>query len=514
MRSMKPIRILAILILSLCAFPVARASDTPPATPNIVYILADDLGYGDVHCLNPQRGKIATPSIDRLATQGMSFTDAHSSSSVCTPTRYGILTGRYAWRTRLQGGVLFGLSKPLIAPDRFTVGKLLQQHGYHTACLGKWHLGMDWPGGATDNPGANGVTVDYSLPIRNGPTTCGFDYFFGITGSLDIPPFIWIENDRTLGAATTRKKLVREGPAAPDFEAAEVLPTLVSKAREYIVQRAAEKKPFFLYLPFNSPHAPIVPTRAWQCKSGLGDYGDFVMETDWAVGEVLAALEKNGLADNTLVIFASDNGCSPVAGIPKLESQGHYPSAQFRGYKADIFDGGHRIPFIARWPGRIKAGTQSDQLICLNDLMATCAEILGDKLRDNAGEDSVSILPALLGTADKPLREAVVHHSINGSFAIRQGQWKLELCPDSGGWGEPRPGGKDAQGLPPIQLYDMTQDVGERANVSKEHPEVVARLSALLEKYVTDGRSTPGAPQQNDISVNIHRTRGQGKEGK
>jgi len=502
------------LSLLVSVVTIATLATAAAERPNIVYILADDLGYGDVHCLNPQRGKIATPNIDRLATQGMVFTDAHSSSAVCTPTRYGILTGRYAWRTRLQGGVLFGLSKPLIAPDRFTVGKLLQQHGYHTACLGKWHLGMDWPGGATDNPGANGVTVDYSQPIRNGPTACGFDSFFGITGSLDIPPFIWIENDHTLGAATVRKKFEREGPASPDFEAVDVLPALTRKACEYIGQRAAEKKPFFLYLPLNSPHAPIVPTKEWQGKGGLGDYGDFVMETDWAVGEVLAALGKHGLADNTLVIFTSDNGCSPVAGIPKLEAQGHYPSAQFRGYKADIFDGGHRIPFIARWPGRIQAGTQSDQLICLNDLMATCAELLGAKLPDNAGEDSVSILPALLGMADKPLREAVVHHSINGSFAIRQGRWKLELCPDSGGWGVPRPGSKDVQGLPPIQLYDMTQDVGERGNVYKEHPEVVARLTELLEKYVADGRSTPGAPQQNDVPVNVHKTSGPAKKGK
>lgn len=493
-----PCILAATVVGNLLLAGTAMASKHP--RPNIVYILADDLGYGDVRCLNTN-GKIATPHLDRLAKDGMTFTDAHSGSAVCTPTRYGILTGRYAWRTQLQQGVLFGLSKPLISPNRLTVGKLLQQHGYDTACIGKWHLGLDWPGGTTDNQNARGVKVDYSQPIRHDPTTRGFNYFYGITGSLDMPPFIWIENNRTVGAATTRKKIWRDGPAEPAFEAVDVLPTLARKAVEYITQRAEEQKPFFLYLPLNSPHTPIVPTKEWRGKSGLGDYADFVMQTDGAVGQVLAALDQQGLAKNTLIIFTSDNGCSPEAGFAKLASQGHHPSGQFRGHKADIFEGGHRVPFIARWPGVIQAGARSDQLICLTDLMATCADIIDAKLPGSAGEDSVSILPALRGTADKPLREAVVHHSINGSFAIRQGPWKLELCPGSGGWSAPHPGSKEAQPLPPVQLYHMTKDAGERINEFKTHPEIVERLTTLLKQYIAEGRSTPGTTQQNDAPI-------------
>jgi len=481
----------ASLFTALLLAPLPAIQAASPAKPNIVYILCDDLGYGDVKCLGGERSKIATPHFDKLASQGMVFTEAHSSSAVCTPTRYGILTGRYNWRTHLQGGVLGGYSEPLIAAERLTVPALLKEHGYSTACIGKWHLGMDIS------------QKELGKPIGNGPTKRGFDYYFGISASLDMPPFAFIENDRFTEAPTTEKRFVRTGAAAPGFEAVDVLPTLTRKAVKHIGQQAETGKPFFLYLPLNSPHAPIVPAKEWEGKSDLGAYGDFVMETDWALGEVMAALEKNGVAGNTLVIFTSDNGCSPVAGIPRLEAQGHFPSELRRGYKADIWDGGHRIPFLARWPGQIKPGSRSNQLICLTDLMATCADILGAKLPDNAGEDSVSILPALLGTADKPLHEAVVHHSINGSFAIRQGQWKLELCPSSGGWSAPKPGTVEAKQLPPVQLYDMTQDFGERVNEYKAHPEIVARLTALLEKYVADGRTTPGAKQKNDTAIHL-----------
>jgi arylsulfatase A-like enzyme len=272
---------------------------------------------------------------------------------------------------------------------------------------------------------------------------------------------------------------------------------LTAKAVEYIGQRAKAEKPFFLYLPLNSPHTPIVPTKEWRGKSGLGDYGDFVMATDWSVGQILDALDKAEIAKNTLVVLTSDNGCSPAAGVPKLEAQGHFPSEFRRGYKSDIWDGGHRIPFLARWPAKIKAGSRSDQLICLTDLMATCADILGAKLPDDAGEDSVSILPAFLGKATEPLHEAVVHHSIRGNFAIRQGQWKLELCADSGGWSK---GGKVES---PGQLYDMSKDVGERTNEYKQHPEIVSRLTKLLQEYVEKGRSTPGSAQKNDVAIDV-----------
>ena len=460
------------------------AADTPPAKPNLVYILCDDLGFGDVHCLNTQRGKIATPHADQLAAQGMVFTEAHSGSSVCSPTRYGIITGRYAWRTKLQAGVLDGNSPPLIDAARLTVPGLLKEQGYHTGCIGKWHLGMTLPDAKR-----------FADPIQNGPTTRGFDFFYGISASLDMPPYAFIENDRYTGALTVTKQWIRKGPAAPGFEAEDVLPTLARKAVEYIDQRKAEKKPFMLYLALASPHTPIVPTKPWQGKSGLGAYGDFVMETDWALGQVMAAIDRAGIAANTLVIFTSDNGCSPAAGVDKLEKQGHFPSADRRGYKADIWDGGHRVPFIARWPRVIKPGSVSGQLTCLTDLMATCADILGAKLPDNAGEDSVSILPLLKGQ-DQPVREAAVHHSIQGMFALRQGNTKLIFGPGSGGWSR----NGDDKAL--VQLYNMRQDAGERQNRQEDNADV-ARLTQLMEKYIADGRSTPGQTQKNDVPVKL-----------
>jgi len=475
--------------------------------PSIVYILADDLGYGDVKCLNPQ-GKIATPCLDRLAAGGMIFTDAHASSSVCTPTRYGILTGRYNWRSALSSGVLGGYSPRLAERGRLTVPALLKQHGYQTACIGKWHLGRDWPlkEGGTARDYDDGWKVDYTKPIANGPSALGFDYYYGISASLDMPPYVFIENDRCQGVPTVEKTWIRRGPAEKDFEAIDVLPTLVRKAVQYVDRQAAKARagePFFLYLAFTAPHTPIVPTAPWQGKSGLTKYGDFVMQVDAAVREVLEALQRGGLADQTLVIFTSDNGCSPAAGIAELVAKGHHPSFHFRGHKADIYDGGHRIPFFARWPGKIKPGSASDQLICLTDLMATCADILGVKLPDGAGEDSVSILPALVGKDAGPLREAVVHHSVNGSFSIRQGSWKLELCPGSGGWSFPQPGRDDTSKLPLVQLYDLASDVGEKNNLQGQYPEVAQRLTKLLEKYVADGRSTPGAPQANTGPIDI-----------
>lgn len=485
---------------------ISRGAATPTAKPNIVYILADDLGYGDIKRLNPE-GKIATPNLDRLAATGMAFTDAHSSSAVCTPTRYGILTGRYNWRSRLKNGVLGGFSPRLIEEGRLTVPTFLKNLGYTTAAIGKWHLGMDWPlkdgGSVQGNP--DRANVDYAKPIANGPLAVGFDSYFGIAASLDMPPYVFIENDRVTKVPTTEKQWIRMGPAAADFEAVDVLPTLIRRAVETLGKNAASAKngkPFFLYLALTAPHTPILPTPEWQGKSGISAYADFVMEVDAAVGQVLAALDRDGLTDSTLLFFASDNGCSTAAGYPELLAKGHNPSYHFRGQKADIYDGGHRIPFLVRWPGRVKAGATSDQLVCLTDLMATLAGVLGEKLPDTAAEDSVSLLPALLGEAKAPLREAVVHHSINGSFSIRQGKWKLELCPGSGGWSSPKPN-EDTTALPLIQLYDLENDISEQINVQDKHPEVVERLTKLLEKYAAEGRSTPGAPQPNTGEVDI-----------
>jgi arylsulfatase A len=502
------------LFLNAVLLAATFGAGTAPAAekPNIVYILADDLGYGDVKAFNPE-GKIPTPRIDRLASEGIRFTDAHTGSAVCTPTRYGILTGRYAWRSKLKNGVLGGFSPPLIHPERATVASFLKKEGYRTACMGKWHLGWDWARtGATPetepkNYGA--MPVDYAKPIQNGPTRLGFDVFFGISASLDMPPYIYIDGDRTVGVPTVEKSFkvpARRGPAHVDFEAEDVLPDVTERAVKFVTEcgHDADRKPFFLYVPLNSPHTPIVPKAEFIGKSGVGEYGDFVCQSDWAVGRIVDALEDNGLTENTLVIVTSDNGCSPQADFPALAKLGHHPSFKFRGHKADIYEGGHRVAFVAKWPGKIAAASTSDQTICLTDLFATVAEITETPVPPDAAEDSVSLLPALLGKAEKPLREATVHHSINGSFAIRQGDWKLCLCPGSGGWSDPKPG-KATKGMPPVQLFDLTSDIGETMNVAADHPHVVKALTELLQKYVDQGRSTPGAPQENEGAVRISR---------
>ena len=418
--------------------------------PNVIVILADDLGYGDVQCYG---GKIPTPHIDRLAAAGMRFTDAHSSSSVCSPTRYGLLTGRYNWRSKLNRGVLGGLSPRLIEPGRMTVASLLKEQGYHTGCFGKWHLGMDWaikPGTEVSElniePREQVFNVDYARPIANGPNSVGFDYYYGIAASLDMVPYTFIENDRVTVAADggpgfpddARTRAGRQDPPRADnarFRRRGRAACAARKSCEFIDRWAADAradKPFFLYLPLASPHTPILPTSDWQDKSGINPYADFVMQTDAAVGEILAALDRQQLTANTLVILTSDNGCSPQAKFEELAAHGHHPSGPLRGHKADIFEGGHRVPFVVRWPGQVAARTESRQLVCLIDILATVAEILDCPLPDDAGEDSISFLPAAAGSRGDA--DHLVSHSINGTFAIRRGAWKLALGPDSGGW--------------------------------------------------------------------------------
>jgi arylsulfatase A len=503
------------LLLALAALGCAARL---PAAPNVVVILADDLGYGDVRCLNPA-GKIATPHLDKLAAAGMTFTDAHTPSAVCTPTRYGLMTGRYCWRTKLQSGVLGGLSPRLIEPGRETLASMLKKAGYDTGCVGKWHLGMDWalkPGKQVTElsiePREQVFNVEYDKPIANGPLAVGFDSYFGISASLDMVPYAYIRNDRLTALPTDDrefrmrpdrpKSATRKGPTAPGFEVEDVLPTLTKAAVEFV--SAKRNRPFFLYLPLTTPHTAIAPSKEWVGKTSLGPYADFVAQTDHAVGEVLAALDARGVTGETLVVFTSDNGCSPQADFADLARHGHNPSHVFRGHKADIFDGGHRVPFLVRWPGVVKPGARSDRLVCLTDVIRTCAVALGAAVPDAAGEDSVSFLPTLRGDAQPP-RSAVVHHSINGSFAVRDGNWKLCLCPGSGGWSAPRPGKDDQSKLPPVQLYDMAADVGERTNLHGERPEVVDRLTKLLDKYVSDGRSTPGPAGRNAVAVTVRK---------
>ena len=512
----------------------------PVTRPNIVCFFVDDMGYGDPSCLNPQ-GKIAAPNVDRLAREGMVFTDAHSSSAVCSPSRYSVLTGRYNWRSSLQSGIVGLYGDPLIAEDRLTVPGFLRQHGYHTACIGKWHLGQGWNfevnegdfhprmdhGHARTEPGADLTATPeqqehwrgaFCKPTTGGPTTRGFDYYFGVDVP-NWPPYCFIENDRTVGIPSEflPSRLVGDnlasiaGPAIPYWHFEQLLPTWAKKADEYIRERATAEEPFFLYLPMTSPHTPLSVNKPWIGRSGLNNlYADLVIETDDVFGRILASLEEHGLGDNTLVVFASDNGCAHYIGTSEdgrgngekaMEPQGHFSSGPYRGYKSDAWDGGHRIPCIARWPGLIRPGSTCDQLVCLSDLMATCAEIVGDTLPDNAGEDSVSMMP-LLNESSESGRSTVVHHSITGKFAIRDGRWKVVLCPGSGGWTH-----SDAQaardGLPLVQLYDMQADPGETRNLHAEYPDKIKELLALLRRYVADGRSTPGPRQENDVPVDI-----------
>lgn len=467
--------------------------------PNIIFILADDMGYGDVSYFD-NNSKLKTENLDRMAQEGVVFTDAHSSSSVSTPTRYGILTGRYNWRSTLKNNVLYGYDKALIPADRETMASMLRKNGYTTAGIGKWHLGWDW-----DNIDAGKDKVDFSKPVQNGPTTRGFDYFYGFCGSLDMAPYVYIEND--MPTSLPDRETVnegkyswwRKGPTGADFVHEEVLPNLVDRACNYIKEKAKADQPYFLYLPLPAPHTPILPTEEFRGKSGIGEYNDFVLMVDAMVGKVLQAVKESGEDGNTIVVFTTDNGCSPAAGIKEMEAQGHRPNSIYRGHKADLFDGGHRIPCILRWPEGTKPH-EVRQTVCLTDFYATFAAINGYKLMDSEGEDSYNLLPAIVSETEiDPIREATVHHSIDGQFTIRQGDWKLLLSASSGGWSAPTPTDTLAlDSLPPIQLYNMKYDPSETTNVEAEHPEIVSRLRALMAKYVREGRSTPGAPQKND----------------
>jgi arylsulfatase A-like enzyme len=509
-----------IRLLAALAFGVAPVAPSllaaEPSKPNVILILADDLGYGDVGCYNAD-SKIPTPHLDKLAREGMRFTDAHSPSSVCTPTRYAMLTGRYAWRTRLQRGVHGPWDKPLIAPGRLTVGELLQQHGYATACIGKWHLGLNWqtkdgqrPSSRTD-PLSN---VDFTQPIGEGPTTRGFDDYFGVDVP-NFPPYCFIEGARTIGIPSVRDTgglFNIRGPMLPGWKLVDILPELTRRAVTRIEDTAKTKKPFFLYFSLTSPHYPVVPAPEFIGKSGAGEYGDFVYQTDWCIGQVLDALKRSGVADNTLVIFTSDNGPEVVEIDPgaydRIRQSDHYSMGSLRGAKRDVWEGGHRVPFIARWPGKIKAGAVSDETICHVDFMATIAAILGAQLPDNAAEDSVNLLTALLGEkTTAPLRQATVHHAASGKFAIRKGDWVLIDAPsgdDNGAKGEPQ-WLKEKRGYDkhdqPAELFNVREDLIERRNQYAERPEVVRELKALLEKYQREGRSTPGSPQKNDVPI-------------
>lgn len=479
-----------------------------PSRPNIVVVLADDFGFGDARCFDPQFSKIPTPNIDRLAAQGMSFTDAHSPSAVCSPTRYGILTGRYAWRTRLQNGVLKMWEPALIAPDRLTLPGMLKQQGYHSAAIGKWHLGIGWP--------RKDGQLALDQPVSDAPTTRGFDSYFG-TDVPNYPPFAFLENDRLTQAPTdifdsggkdqqrAKELVVRNGGAmAPGWRFDQILPTITDKAVAYIEQQAKQKEPFFLYFALTTPHEPIAPSEQFRGKSGISPVADLIMESDWALGRTMEALERNGLAENTILIFTTDNGHCKYTGLEPFRKAGHRVSGPYRGYKSDIWEGGHRVPFVARWPGVTQSGSRCEQTICLTDLMATCAAITGGSLPETAGEDSVSFLHLLQGRTDRPARTAVVLHSAAGQFALREGNWLLALGPDNdlakAATTQP------AASIPPVQLYDLAADPAETTNRWDKEPQRVAAMTASLQKIVAEGRSTPGTPQKNDVPIDLWKT--------
>lgn len=475
-------KIISLLFLTLCSLIHAQK------LPNIVFILADDMSFDSVSANNDQMGKLKTHHIDKLIADGMNFTDAHSGSAVCTPTRYGILTGRYCWRTKLKNSVLWTYAAPLIKKERLTVAEMLREKGYRTAMVGKWHLGLDWrdKNGQLLNDklklsdstfrseaGKQRIrevekNIDFSQPITGGPTDHGFDYYWGVDVP-NFPPYIWIENDRIQGNPTVpkpSKMFGAPGLMLPGWKLEDILPTLGNKAAEWITQQGKypddEKRPFFLYLPLTSPHTPIVPSEKFKDKSGISHYADFVIETDAIVGQVMEALEKSGAKDNTLVIFTTDNGTSPKANFQQLEQNGVNLRNHFKGHKAQIHEGGHRVPFIVSWPTKTKPGTTSDQIICLNDFMATVAEITNYELPKNTAEDSTSILSIITGKENSlPNRPLVVNHDIRGNFAIRKGKWKL---------------------VSPGKLFDLDADPKESNNIAAKHPEILQELTETLKR--------------------------------
>ena len=452
--------LLLSLLISCSAIPAAE-----PSKPNIIFVLFDDMGYGQPQCYNPESA-LRTPNLDKLAADGMRFTDAHSASAVCTPTRYGILTGRYPSRIG-QFGVLTTFSKPIIPPDRPTVATLLKQNGYTTACIGKWHLGLNWVDG---KPGAE-AKVPLGAEFTGGPNALGFDYFTGFTHARNIGTIL--EQDQVVAHVT----------------AAENQPLMIRKAVEWIDDRAKENKPFFLYFPMCPPHTPVAPSPEYIGKSGAKDlvkkepgYGDWVYQGDAMLGQILEALEKNHIADNTLIIATSDNGAEHRAYAPLRES------------KRSIYEGGHRVPYVVRWPGKVKPGTTNDHTICLNDLMATAAEIVGTEVPANAGEDSVSLLPEFLATSKTGVREATVHQSFKGDLSIRKGPWK-EIYFISG----------------KRELYNISNDLSEKKDLLAENPEISSTLTSLMQSYIDQGRSTPGQPQKNDYHLSLTKRSGKSK---
>jgi len=481
-------------------------------SPNIVVILADDFGVGDIQAHYPNN-KIPTPCLDKLVRQGMSFTDAHSPSAVCSPTRYGLLTGRYSWRTQMQEWVIAAYEPPLIQKEVLTLPEFLRDNGYQTACIGKWHLGWDWAGpqkptmDVLKRNAQKHLTWDFTKPIGGGPNARGFDYYFGVV-LPNMPPFCWIENDRVTELPTEKyKHEVPEGfvvmprsfegsPMAPGWKFENIMPELTKRSVKYIHDHANDDKPFFLYVSQTSPHEPVVPSEQFRGKSGIAPIADFVMETDWSAGQVIQAIDDAGIAENTIVIFTADNGHSHYTGWGELIAAQHMPSGPYRGHKGDVWEGGHRVPMIVRWPNKVSANSKSNAMVCLTDLFATCADVVQKELPKDCAQDSFSFLGVATSDNDsKPSRSTMVNHSNFGEFAYRNGNWKLVY----------RLGGKNlnaSRGKPTVaELYDLSTDVNEAKNLASKHSKKVTELTAELDTLIQSGASRPNAIGKNDCNV-------------
>jgi len=483
---------------------------TEKRLPNILLLYADDLGYGDLQCYHPA-SKIPTPNLDRLAAEGVRFTDAHSSSGICTPSRYALLTGRYHWRD--FHGIVNAFGASVFKPDQLTLAKMLQQRGYATAAIGKWHLGWDWeaikrpgakPRGEGGRQGWGPEAFDWSLPIPGGPLAQGFDQYFGDT-VINFPPYCWIENDRVLQAPdmmmdTSLWKPIKEGqwecrpgPMVAGWDPYENIPVTTQRGVQYIRSRQGEQQPFFLYFAYPSPHAPIIPNDQFDGVSGAGPYGDFVFETDHSVGQLLRALEETGQADNTLVIFSADNGPEHYA-YARDERFGHWSAHPLRGLKRDFYEGGHRVPFLVRWPGQMEAGRVCPALVSQIDLMATLAAVVDFPLPEQAAVDSHDLLPLFQGSVDT-VRQAHVHNTSPNRYGLRQGKWLLIDSQDGYvskrniQW-ERRHGYLPDDDLP-VELYDLEVDLEQKYNLAGSFPEVVVELQKALKAIQEQGHSAP-----------------------
>jgi arylsulfatase A len=466
--------------------------------PNIVYIMADDVGYGDFGCYGAS--KIRTPHIDQIAQNGIRFTDMHASGALCTPSRYSVLTGGYCWRTWMKSFVLGGLGAPLIEPGTPTVASFLRGHGFETAAIGKWHLGLTWhakdgnPLRARTQDGwaSDGFEVDYTRPIENGPRTLGFDHWFGIAGSLDMPPYCFLEDDRVVAQPTIEKRVYlpqqRRGPQQENWNDEQVDMAFAERASSFIDDhcRNHANEPFFLYLTTSAPHRPCAPPPQFRGASEGGVRGDMVMVYDWVVGQVVEALERNGVYDDTLLIVTSDHG----ARLTNFDGKdyGHKPNGDLRGGKGDIYEGGHRLPAVASWPAVIRPGRASNELLSTMDLLATCAEIVDPAQTAALQNDGRSFLPVLKDSPQRgPIHDYLVNHALDGMFAVRKGPWKLIMGLGSGGFSEPRRYSQDALS-PPGQLYHLENDSREFLNRWSSHPEIVQELSEALLR-IQDGRA-------------------------